>query len=72
MAESNADISRQPFVSRDVFLAAAAAYEALYKDDEGFVDATFQVWLGANGFYSHSRMQTLFSIVVFALGDVTL
>jgi NADH dehydrogenase [ubiquinone] 1 alpha subcomplex assembly factor 5 len=43
MGESNADLSRQPFVSRDVFLAAAAAYDALYRDSDGFVDATFNV-----------------------------
>jgi NADH dehydrogenase [ubiquinone] 1 alpha subcomplex assembly factor 5 len=43
MGESNADVSRQPTVSRDVLLATAAAYETLYKDEEGFVDATFNV-----------------------------
>jgi NADH dehydrogenase [ubiquinone] 1 alpha subcomplex assembly factor 5 len=43
MGESNADVSRQPTVSRDVLLATAAAYESLYKDDEGFIDATFNV-----------------------------
>jgi NADH dehydrogenase [ubiquinone] 1 alpha subcomplex assembly factor 5 len=43
MGEQNADLSRQPFVSRDVILAAAAAYDALYKDDDGYVDATFNV-----------------------------
>ncbi len=35
--------SRQPFVSRDVLLAAAAAYDALYRDEDGYVDATFNV-----------------------------
>lgn len=43
MGESNADLSRQLHVSRDVFLAAASAYDALYKDEEGNIDATFQI-----------------------------
>jgi NADH dehydrogenase [ubiquinone] 1 alpha subcomplex assembly factor 5 len=43
MGESNADLSRQPAVPRDVFLATAAAYDALYKDEDGYVDATFNV-----------------------------
>jgi len=29
--------------SRDIFLAAAAAYEELYKDQDGLIPATFQV-----------------------------
>ena len=47
MGENNASISRRLNVSRDTFLAAAAAYQALYGDDEdvldGGVPATFQI-----------------------------
>ena len=47
MGENNASISRRLNVSRDTFLAAAAAYHALYGDDEdvldGGVPATFQI-----------------------------
>jgi len=42
MAEQNAPIG-VPRSSRDVFLAAASAYQALYADDEGVIPATFQV-----------------------------
>jgi NADH dehydrogenase [ubiquinone] 1 alpha subcomplex assembly factor 5 len=44
MGESNAALLRPPSVSRDVFLAAAAAYESLYADDDGLLPATFQVF----------------------------
>ena len=47
MGENNASVSRRLNVSRDTFLAAAAAYHALYGDDEdvrdGGVPATFQI-----------------------------
>lgn len=43
MGDSNAGLSRAPAVPRDVFLAAAAAYESMYADEEGLVPATFQV-----------------------------
>jgi len=42
MAEQNAPVG-VPRSSRDVFLAAASAYEALYADDHGVIPATFQV-----------------------------
>ncbi|SPQ99138.1 unnamed protein product (mitochondrion) [Plasmodiophora brassicae] len=43
MGANNCAVSRRPFVSRDVFTAAASAYNALYTDNEGLVRATFQV-----------------------------
>jgi len=44
MGESNASLLRPAAVSRDVMLAAAAAYESLYADEEGLLPATFQVF----------------------------
>lgn len=44
MGESNAPVTPSPFVSRDVFLAAASAYDSLYSDEDGFIPATFQVF----------------------------
>ncbi len=47
MGENNASISRRLNVSRDTFLAATAAYQALYGNDddvlEGGIPATFQI-----------------------------
>lgn len=43
MGEQNAGVSRAPAVSRDVFLGAAAAYDAMYADEDGLLPATFQV-----------------------------
>lgn len=44
MGENNAVLSRAKSVSRDVFLAAAAAYGELYADDEGLLPATVQIY----------------------------
>lgn len=44
MGESNVSLARARSVSRDVFLAAAAAYEELYADSEGLLPATFQIF----------------------------
>ncbi|KAL6042274.1 NDUF5 hydroxylase [Balamuthia mandrillaris] len=43
MGESNAQLSRRPYVPRDTFYAAAAAYKALYGKPNGGVPATFQI-----------------------------
>lgn len=48
MGEQGANLSRTgasnaPVVSRYQFLAAAAAYESMYKDEDGLLPATFQV-----------------------------
>lgn len=43
MGESNAILTRRPYVSRETFLAAAAIYQELYGEEDGSVPATFQV-----------------------------
>lgn len=43
MGESNAVWNRRPAVSRDTFLAAAAIYEHIYGDEDGYVPATFDI-----------------------------
>eukprot|EP00752_Nemacystus_decipiens_P005287 g4795.t1 len=43
MGESNAAVNSRPRVSRETMLAAAAAYQALYGEDDGTIQATFQV-----------------------------
>ncbi|CAM9587522.1 unnamed protein product [Ascophyllum nodosum] len=43
MGESNAATNRRPRVSRETLLAAAAAYQALYGEEDGTVQATFQI-----------------------------
>ncbi|CAB1104389.1 unnamed protein product [Ectocarpus sp. CCAP 1310/34] len=43
MGESNAAMNTRPRVSRETMLAAAAAYQELYGEDDGTVQATFQV-----------------------------
>ncbi len=46
MAESNALLKRQPVLLRDSALAAAAAYSALFQEEDGSVPAMYQViWL---------------------------
>lgn len=35
MGESNANLTRAPHVSSDIFLSAAAAYHELYADEDG-------------------------------------
>lgn len=56
MGETNASLSRLPYVSRDVFNAAAAAYQELYADEDGLIPATFQV-LYMIGWSPHSSQQ---------------
>ncbi|CAM9498829.1 unnamed protein product [Scytosiphon promiscuus] len=43
MGESNAAVNARPRVSRETMLAAAAAYQELYGEDDGTIQATFQV-----------------------------
>eukprot|EP00903_Cladosiphon_okamuranus_P019407 g17843.t1 len=43
MGESNAAVNSRPRVSRETMLAAAAAYQALYGEENGTIEATFQV-----------------------------
>ncbi|KAJ3161191.1 hypothetical protein HDU86_007813 [Geranomyces michiganensis] len=43
MGESNAVAARKPHMSRDLLLAAAAAYKDVYGAEDGSVPATFQV-----------------------------
>eukprot|EP00474_Spongospora_subterranea_P004393 CRZ04851.1 hypothetical protein [Spongospora subterranea] len=43
MGECNVSLGRRPFVSRDIFLAAAAAYEAMYANEDGLIPATFNI-----------------------------
>lgn len=45
MGESNAVADRRPGIHPDTLLAAAAAYQAMYGNDDGSVPATFQVRL---------------------------
>ncbi|CAM9125654.1 unnamed protein product, partial [Discosporangium mesarthrocarpum] len=43
MGEGNASLNRRIGVSRDTFIAAAAAYQEIYGEPDGTVEATFQV-----------------------------
>ncbi|KAG9299949.1 hypothetical protein G9A89_009677 [Geosiphon pyriformis] len=43
MGESNAVLTRRPFLKRDTMLAAAAIYKELYGNPEGTIPATFQI-----------------------------
>lgn len=43
MGEQNASVNRDLPMNRDSLLAAAAAYEALYVDEDGVLPATFEV-----------------------------
>ena len=45
MAESNALIRRQQLLRRDTALAAAAAYSALFQEEDGTIPATYQASL---------------------------
>jgi len=45
MAESNAVLTRRPYVSRDTITAAAAIYQAMYGEPDGSVPATFHARL---------------------------
>ena len=36
-------LARETNVSRDIFLAAAAAYQEMYQDEQGLLLCTFQV-----------------------------
>ena len=56
MGENNAIAMRRPYVSRDTMLAAAAAYEAIYGDENGVVPATFQV-IYLSGWAPHESQQ---------------
>jgi len=43
MGETSVSLSRAPYLSRDVALAAAAAYQGMYADEQGLIPCTFQV-----------------------------
>jgi len=43
MGESNSVLSRQPFIHRDVLLAAEAIYRSLHGNDDGSIPATFRI-----------------------------
>ncbi|KXS10570.1 S-adenosyl-L-methionine-dependent methyltransferase [Gonapodya prolifera JEL478] len=43
MGESNAVISRKPFLRRDTLIAASSVYKELYGKEDGSIPATFQV-----------------------------
>ncbi|KAJ8325370.1 hypothetical protein O5D80_006307 [Batrachochytrium dendrobatidis] len=43
MGEGNAIYGRKPSMSKDVFMAAAAAYQAIYGNPDGTIPATFQI-----------------------------
>lgn len=43
MGESNAIVSRKPFLKRDTLIAADAIYKALHGNEDGSVPATFQI-----------------------------
>ncbi|TPX56971.1 hypothetical protein PhCBS80983_g04158 [Powellomyces hirtus] len=43
MGESNAIAARKPYLSKDVLMAAAAAYKGIYGNEDGSIPATFQV-----------------------------
>nr|KAJ3420437.1 hypothetical protein HK105_005672 [Polyrhizophydium stewartii] len=43
MGENNAVVSRRPTISRDVIMAAAAAYKSVYGNEDGTIPATFQI-----------------------------
>ncbi|SAL98377.1 hypothetical protein [Absidia glauca] len=43
MGESNAVLSRRPFLKRDTLLAAASIYKELHGNEDGTIPATFQV-----------------------------
>ncbi|KAI7902926.1 S-adenosyl-L-methionine-dependent methyltransferase [Cokeromyces recurvatus] len=43
MGESNAVLTRQPFIKRDTLIAAAAIYKELHGNPDGTIPATFQI-----------------------------
>jgi NADH dehydrogenase [ubiquinone] 1 alpha subcomplex assembly factor 5 len=43
MGENNALFLRKSYTSRDVFIAAAAAYKSIYGNQDGSIPATFQI-----------------------------
>ncbi|KAG0230712.1 hypothetical protein BGW42_000766 [Actinomortierella wolfii] len=43
MGESNAVLTRRPFLKRDTMMAAAAIYQEMYGNPDGSVPATFQI-----------------------------
>ncbi|KAI8904286.1 S-adenosyl-L-methionine-dependent methyltransferase [Gorgonomyces haynaldii] len=43
MGESNALLQRKPYLSREVFYAAASAYKEIYGKPDGSIPATFQI-----------------------------
>ncbi|KAI9298083.1 S-adenosyl-L-methionine-dependent methyltransferase [Neoconidiobolus thromboides FSU 785] len=43
MGESNAVIARQPFLKRDILLAANSIYQAAHGNEDGSIPATFQI-----------------------------
>jgi len=44
MGETNAVISRTNFLGKDTLMAAAAAYEATYRNPDGSIPATFDIF----------------------------
>ncbi|KAI8069148.1 S-adenosyl-L-methionine-dependent methyltransferase [Gongronella butleri] len=43
MGETNAVLTRRPFLKRDTLMAAASIYQELHGDEDGTVPATFQI-----------------------------
>jgi NADH dehydrogenase [ubiquinone] 1 alpha subcomplex assembly factor 5 len=43
MGENNCLASRKHYTSKDVFIAASAAYQSIYGNPDGSIPATFQV-----------------------------
>jgi NADH dehydrogenase [ubiquinone] 1 alpha subcomplex assembly factor 5 len=43
MGENNALQQRKLYTSKDVFLAASAAYKSIYGNEDGTIPATFQI-----------------------------
>ena len=50
MAENNANVSHGGILTKDTFIAMAAAYQELYGNEDGTVPATFQVYSESFGF----------------------
>lgn len=43
MGESNCLFDRKPYVSKDIFIAASAAYQSIYGKPDKSIPATFQI-----------------------------
>ena len=66
MGENNAIIKRRSALSKELFVAAAAAYQALHGRPDGAVPATFQVCLVLAGLVGVERQVTAV-ILVFSI-----